>query len=71
VTERDTTEAVARLRAVFGRPTSSRSEYDEVAFPRLAVVGGSRLERVERNPVDGLPPKRLRPFAAPEVTVTA
>jgi ribosomal protein S18 acetylase RimI-like enzyme len=71
VTERDTTDAVARLRAVFGQADKLEIEYEEGAFPEVGRwLEAAGFERVERNPLMACRPKRLRPFVAADVTVT-
>jgi hypothetical protein len=72
VTERETTEAVARLRSLFEHQAERLEiEYDEVAFPevgRWLEAGG--LERVERNPLMASRPNRFKSFAAPGVVMS-
>ena len=72
VTERDTSEAVAKLRSIFGRNVQGLEiEYDDVAFPQVRRwLEAAGLERVERNPLMALRPNMFRPFAVPDVTVS-
>ncbi len=72
VTERDTSEAVAKLRSVFEHHADKLEiEYDEVAFPEVGPwLEAAGLERAERNPLMACRPNSFKPFAAPDVTVS-
>jgi ribosomal protein S18 acetylase RimI-like enzyme len=68
-TERETTDAVARLRSAKpGRSSELEVEYDETAFPQVGTwlkAAGLTLER--RDPLMACRPGRFRPFTANDV----
>ena len=72
VTERDTSDAVAKLRSIYEHQADKLEiEYDDVAFPDVGRwLEAAGLKRVERNPLMASRPNRFRRIAAPDVTMS-